>query len=122
MTLMDQPEVAALPPQHAIARDLANKKRRERAFYRECVLDGRLSIGELFMDPPPALAGMTLVGVMGLTRRSRSFAPWQQRVGRRAVLDGVNLLQPVDRASEHSRRWCARNAPRPRVEGRVRVP
>lgn len=119
MTLLDQAEA---PEQWAVARDLANKKRRERAFYRECVLDGRVSVADLFMDPPEALAGMTLIGVMGLTRRSRSFASWQQRVGKRAVLDGVNLLQPVDRASEHSRRWCARNAPRPRVEGRVRVP
>lgn len=104
MSLMED---ARLAQRHdALVR--ANHKRVTRAFYKKCVLDGRVNARDLVLDPPVELHGMTLLAVLSMTKAKRmNCGVWSEKLGKAALRVGVNLLVPVERASTASREWAA---------------
>lgn len=94
----------------------ANHKRVTRRFYRDCVLDGRIELRDLLLDPPVELYGLTVLDLMSMpySRKQSYSGPWKEKLGKSAVRDGVNLLLPIERASSHTREWAARQAWDPR--------
>lgn len=84
-------------------------KRSARAEIRRRLRTGQLSLTELVSDPPPEMEGVVLVDVLRMlrdTNRERGQASLAA-IGRRAVVDGVNLMVPLGTASARSRAWVA---------------
>lgn len=98
------------------ALETANARRMEIVAIRRAVLARTISIPDLFLDPPESLQNLSLIEIHAMARASSKRASsWRTEIGRRAVRDGVNLLQPLRGASSRSREWCAENAVRVQV-------
>lgn len=95
--------------QRESARQLANQKRLRIAELRRDVNQGRVTLAELLADPPPEILQMTLFDVIRMTYTSNRSGTSLEAIGRRALLDGVNLLVRVERSSMRSRQWVAEN-------------
>lgn len=89
--------------------------RRARATVRNGLLNGAISVGDVFadLDRYACVRDMAVIDVLRMaspTRRKGSV--WEANIGRRAVLDRVNLLIRVENASQATLAWAAENAPR----------
>lgn len=100
-TTLDQP-MTALSSAQARRTRLTELRRDLRA--------GRVSLTDLMLDPPADMENVILSDVLrwlGCNARGRSSRI--AVLGRRAMCDGVNLLQTVGEASAFSRAWVAEN-------------
>ena len=100
----------------------ANRCRAEICVIRRGVLARTIRLPDLFLDPPDCILNLTLIEIHGMARARGKQSSWRATLGRDAVRDGVNLLQPLRTASLSTRRWCAANTVRVRANaGRRRV-
>jgi hypothetical protein len=81
-----------------------NAVARKRARIRRGLRTGELRLADVLADPPPELEDVLLVD---LVRWSRGVGRSKlERIGRRAVQDGVNLAMTVGRVAPSSRVWA----------------
>jgi hypothetical protein len=102
--------------QRLSALEKANERRKVMFAYERALRSGELTLDSVMADPPQALCHLALID---LIRMARTFSVkgrghrevWVERLGRRAVLDNINLCIPLGRASMRSRSWVAENTP-----------
>lgn len=87
---------------------------------RRRVAAGEVTLEQILLDPPEYIHGLLLLDAVRKYRTGARNAARSTRfieaMGRRAMLEGVNLCVPVGRASLTSRRWVieyCRHAPGP---------
>jgi hypothetical protein len=97
--------------QRDAARLIANQRRTARKQLHEDIINGHAHVADLLETVPPVVHGMTVLDVMMLARRINKASSTLARIGRAAANDRINLLQPVEKASERTRGWAARNTP-----------
>jgi hypothetical protein len=97
--------------QRDAARAIANQRRTARKQLHEDIINGHTRVADVLETVPPAVHGMTVIDVMMLTRRHNRNPTTVARLGRAALRAQVNLLQPVEKASDRTRGWAARNTP-----------
>lgn len=90
------------------ARERANEKRAARAELRRDVQSGLLSLEDVLLPVHSLVAGLPLADVVRWQYHERATSVTAlERLGRHAVLHGVNLMVRAGRASEKSRTWVA---------------
>ncbi len=90
---------------------VGNAKRLEVAELRRRVRAGDITLLELLEDPPAAMAHVTLFDcALWVNRTQRRSGARTERLGRMALVEGVNLGMPVGRASARSRRFVGVHA------------
>lgn len=95
----------------------SNHTRGQVADLRRGLRTGTIELADVLLHPPAYIAHMALVDVVDLQASTRA-AVRRANLGRDAVRAGVNLLQPVGRASLASRTWTVENV-RPPVRRRT---
>lgn len=94
---------------------LSTETRQEKARIRSALQLGKLTIAEVLRDPPPCIQRTSVLELLRLIRRhnSKVGVAWEVALGRRALMDGVNLLVRVEDASQRTLAWAIENAPKP---------
>lgn len=96
--------------QPLVALASGNVRRLQVVELRRSIHRGEIDVKGVLLDPPACVMGMTVIGVMSMTRkRPHASSVWLTKTGRVAARDGINLLQPVRNASQVTRRWAARH-------------
>jgi hypothetical protein len=96
--------------QRAAALSLANQRRTTRAQLRRRISTGDLTLAAVLEDPPDELRDLIILDIVRIARGSRHsarYVAWLERMGRAAIVDGVNLMMPLGRASQRTRDWVA---------------
>lgn len=83
--------------------------RRRRKDIKDALCDGRMSVEDLLRDVPDEALTMTLLDVIRSTRRGKIHPLILEALGKKAMIDGVNLLVTLGRASDRSKGWLVRN-------------
>jgi hypothetical protein len=100
---------AATQQRHA-ALHLANSRRHQIALTKQRLRTGDLPLATVMRTQPELLADVALIDIVRwayvVAKRPRAI----ERLGRQAVIDGVNLMVPLGRASARSRAWVAQHA------------
>lgn len=94
--------------QSAEAIVLANQSRARRRDVRAGLQHRDRSLLDVLSGPDPALTGMTLIEVVAMARSTGMRSAGLARIGEDAMHARVNLMLPVERASERQRLWAAR--------------
>jgi hypothetical protein len=99
-------------PEHrerATARSLA--LRQQKARWRRDLRSGVITLQQVYDAMPEELARVRLFELLEWCRYMSSEK--MIAVGREAVRDGINLMVPLGRSSERSRRWTLARRPSP---------
>jgi hypothetical protein len=91
------------------AMNKGNAKRSALAAMRRQLRSGEVDLADVLLDPPDCLRHLSLIDVVACRYHSPHGGHWRAVLGRKAVHAGVNLVQPIGMASEHSRRWTAQH-------------
>lgn len=97
--------------QRDAARAIANQRRTARKQLHQDIINGHTHVADVLENLPAVVHGMTVLDVMMLARRMNRPASTLARIGRAAANDRINLLQPVEKASDRTRGWAARHTP-----------
>lgn len=84
----------------------AHAKRSQISVIRQALRRGEITLEDVLLDPPEVLASVPLLDVLQMDRDrdTRSTTMW--KLNGAAVQEGVNLMLPVGRASEQTRRFA----------------
>ena len=96
--------------QHIAALATANERRILHSQLKREVRNYPPTLLDWLDEPPAALADVPLLDLLRWTRATGRTVRGQQALvdlNARAVRDGVNLMMPLGRASQRSRKWVA---------------
>lgn len=95
--------------QRSSALQKANTRRVQIALVRKRLRTGALPITAVMRTQPELLARAPLIDVIRWAYSPNRGSRAIEQLGRQAVIDGVNLMVPLGRASARSRAWVATN-------------
>lgn len=94
--------------QRTTALQVANARRLQTALMKKQLRTGALPLTTVMSAPPELLAGTPLIDIVRWAYASNRRTAAIEQLGRQAVIDNVNLMVPLGRASAKSRAWVAR--------------
>jgi hypothetical protein len=92
--------------QRVTALKTANVKRIDVARHKRSMRGNAKAVIDALEERPDDLAHIPVVELLAWARTCGLRSATMEKVGRRAVADGVNLLVPLGRASSHTRQWA----------------
>ena len=100
--------------------DASYAVRSGRAQIRSALRAGQMPLADLLADPPACIHDMTVLDVLCMLRTKYSKGAWKRDLGAAMIRDRINLLVPVDKASERTLTWAVQHGQRWAQRGRSR--